>query len=82
MGVKRVVYESNKMKTSTIGWIACVYSVTSVIRIFGVNSLIIDIQYEQCVAILFCVHLSKMPTETYDLMKQVYGDECLAEWTV
>ncbi len=40
-----------------------------------------DIQDEQCAAIRFCVCLSKTPTETHNLMKQAYGDECLAKLT-
>ncbi len=76
---RRMVYESNEMKTSSVSWIAHVYGVESVIRIFGVNSLIMAVQDEQHMVIRFCVRLSKMPVETYDLMKQVYDDECLAK---
>ncbi len=76
------VYKSNETKTSSIGWIARVYSDSSTIWIFRVNSLIMDIQEEQHAAIRFCVHLSKTLAETYDLRKQAYGDECLAKPTV
>ncbi len=41
-----------------------------------------DIQDEQRVALRLCVHLSKTLAETYDLMKQEYGDEFLAKPTV
>jgi len=32
---------------------------------------------ELCVKVKFCVKLGKSATETYDLLKKVYGDECL-----
>jgi len=32
---------------------------------------------EQCVNVKFCVKLGKSTTETYILLKKVYGDECL-----
>jgi len=31
---------------------------------------------EQCVNVKFCVKLGKSATETYNLLKKVYGDEC------
>jgi hypothetical protein len=31
----------------------------------------------QCVNVKFCVRIGKSTTETYDLLKKVYGDECL-----
>ena len=33
---------------------------------------------QQRVNVKFCVKLGKSGTETYDLLKQVYGDECLS----
>jgi hypothetical protein len=33
---------------------------------------------EQCVNVKFCVKLEKSATEMYNLLKKVYGDECLS----
>ena len=33
---------------------------------------------EQCINVKFCVKLGKSTTETYGLLKKVYGDECLS----
>jgi hypothetical protein len=33
---------------------------------------------EQCVNVKFCVRTGKSATETYNLLKKVYGDECLS----
>jgi len=37
---------------------------------------------EQCVTVKFRVKLGKSATETYDLWKKVYGDECLSHTQV
>ena len=37
---------------------------------------------EQSVNVKFCVKLGKSATETYDLLKKVYGDECLSRTQV
>ena len=37
---------------------------------------------EQHVNVKFCVKLGKSATETYDLLKKVYGDECLSRTQV
>ena len=37
---------------------------------------------EQHVSVKFCVKLGKSTTETYDLLKKVYGDECLSRTQV
>ena len=42
----------------------------------------LDINVEQCVNVKFCVQLGKSATETYDLLKKVYGDECLSRTQV
>ena len=36
-----------------------------------------SVNVEQCVNVKFCVKLGKFATETYELLKKVYGDECL-----
>ena len=36
----------------------------------------LDVDVEQRVNVKFCVKLGKSATETYDLLKRVYGDEC------
>jgi len=36
------------------------------------------VNVEQRVNVKFCVKLGKHATETYDLLKKVYGDECLS----
>jgi len=37
----------------------------------------LTVNVEQRVNVKFCVKLGKSATETYDLLKKVYGDECL-----
>jgi hypothetical protein len=37
---------------------------------------------EQRVNIKFCVKLGKMPTETYEMLQTVYGDETLSHRSV
>jgi len=37
---------------------------------------------EQSVNVNFCVKLGKSATEVYDLLKKVYGDECLSRTQV
>jgi len=38
----------------------------------------LSVNVEQRVNLKFCVKLGKSATETYDLLKKVYGDECLS----
>jgi len=38
----------------------------------------LSVNVQQCVNVNFCVKLGKSATETYDLLKKVYGDECLS----
>jgi len=38
----------------------------------------LSVNVEQRVNVIFCVKLGKSATETYDLLKKVYGDECLS----
>jgi len=40
------------------------------------------VNVEQRVNVKFCVKLGKCATETYDLLKKVYGDECLSHTQV
>jgi len=40
------------------------------------------VNVEQHVNVKFCVELGKPTTETYDLLKKVYGDECLSRTQV
>jgi len=42
----------------------------------------LSVNMEQCVNVKFCVKLGKSATETYDLLKKVYGDECLSRTQV
>jgi len=42
----------------------------------------LSVNVEQCVNVKFCVKLGKSATEMYDLLKQVYGDECLSHTQV
>jgi len=42
----------------------------------------LSINVEQRVNVKFCVKLSKSAKETYDLLKKVYGDECLSRTRV
>ena len=37
----------------------------------------LSVNVEQRVNVKFCVKLGKCTTETYDMLKYVYGDECL-----
>jgi len=38
----------------------------------------LSVNVEQRVNVIFCVKLGKSAKETYDLLKKVYGDECLS----
>ena len=38
----------------------------------------LNVNMKQSVNVKFCVELGKSATETYDLLKKVYGDECLS----
>ena len=40
--------------------------------------IILSVNVEQCVNVKFCVKLGKSATETYDLLKKVYGNEFLS----
>jgi len=40
--------------------------------------IMLSVNVEQCVNVKFCVKLGKSATEMYDLLKKVYGDECLS----
>ena len=40
--------------------------------------IMLSVNVEQRVNVKFCVKLGKSATETYDLLKKVYGDECLS----
>jgi len=42
----------------------------------------LSVNVEQRVNVKFCVKLGKSTTETYDLLKKVYGDECLSHTQV
>jgi len=42
----------------------------------------VNVNVEQCVNVKFCVKLGKSVTETYELLKKVYGDECLSRTQV
>jgi len=42
----------------------------------------LSVNMEQHVNVKFCVKLGKSATETYDLLKKVYGDECLSRTQV
>jgi len=42
----------------------------------------LSVNVEQCVDVIFCVKLRKSTTEMYDLLKKVYGDECLSHTQV
>jgi len=44
--------------------------------------IMLSVNVEQCVNVKFCVKLGKSSTETYDLLKKVYGDECLSRTQV
>jgi len=40
--------------------------------------IMLSVSVEQHINVNFCVELGKSATETYDLLKKVYGDECLS----
>ena len=42
----------------------------------------LSVNVEQRVNVKFCVKLGKFATETYGLLKKVYGDECLSRTRV
>jgi len=42
----------------------------------------LSVNVEQHINVKFCVKLGKSATETYDLLKKVYGDECLSHTQV
>ena len=42
----------------------------------------LSVKVEQRVNVKFCVKLGKSATETYDLLKKVYGGECLSRTQV
>ena len=42
----------------------------------------LSVNVEQRVNVKFCVKLRKSTTEMYDLLKKVYGDECLSRTQV
>jgi len=44
--------------------------------------IMLSVNVEQRVNVKFCVKLGKSATETYDLLKKVYGDECLSRTQV
>jgi len=43
---------------------------------------VLSVNVKQRVNVQFCVELGKSATETYDLLKKVYGDECLSRTQV
>ena len=49
--------------------------------LFSVRNML-SVNVEQRVDVKFCVKLGKSAIETYDLMKKVYGDECLSRTQV
>ena len=48
--------------------------------LFSVGNML-SVSVEQRVNVKFCVKLGKSATETYDLLKKVYGDECLISYS-
>ena len=42
----------------------------------------VSVNVEQRVSVKFCVKLGKSSAETYDLLKKVYGDDCLSRTQV
>ena len=48
-----------------------------IVFLFSVG-IMLSVNVEQLVNVKFCVKLGKAATETYDLLKKVYGDECLS----
>jgi len=51
------------------------------VYLFSVG-IILSVNVEQPVNVKFCVKLGKSAAETYDLLKKVYGDECLSRTQV
>ena len=52
-----------------------------IVFLFSVG-IMLNVNMEQRVNVKFCVKLGKSATETYDLLKKVYGDECLSRTQV
>jgi len=52
-----------------------------IVFLFSVG-IMLSVNVEQRVNVKFCVKLGKSATETYDLFKKVYGDECLSRTQV
>ena len=52
-----------------------------IVFLFSVG-ITLSVNVEQRVNVKFCVKLGKSATETYDLLKKVYGDECLSRTQV
>ena len=52
-----------------------------IVFLFSVGNML-SVNVERCVNVKFCVKLGKSATETYDLLKKVYGDECLSHTQV
>ena len=52
-----------------------------IVFLFSVG-IMLSVNAEQPVNVKFCVKLGKSATETYDLLKKVYGDECLSRTQV
>src|SRR5215469_14097070 len=48
-----------------------------IVFLFSVGNML-SVKVEQRINVKFCVKLGKTTTETYDLLKKVYGDECLS----
>jgi len=46
-----------------------------IVFLFSIGFML-SVNVEQHVNVKFCVKLGKSATETYDLLKKVYGDEC------
>jgi len=51
-------------------------------RVLFSVGIILSVNVEQSVNVQFCVKLGKFATEAYDLLKKVYGDECLSRTQV
>ena len=52
-----------------------------IVFLFSVG-ITLSVNVEQRVNVKFCVKLGKSTTETYHLLKKVYGDECLSRTQV
>ena len=52
-----------------------------IVFLFSVG-IMLSVSVEQHVNVKFCVKLGKSTTETYSLLKKVYGDECLCRTQV